>query len=235
MFGARYYGSSLGRFMTPDWATKATTVPYANFGNPQSLNLYSYVQNNPTTTGDPDGRCPSDDACSKVTVTVTKDAEPHAMYNQGLGPKGESGPYATGVGTTTTIKFTDSKGPMAGLSVKETPTTKDDLTGKSVPNKANPEPATTTPGGTMPDVVMRGSVSANKQTISEDDKADIQSEAASPYSHTTNQTLTFTTGGQTCTCTYSETLSNVDSKGNSQGANYSLTVTKPEVKQKDPQ
>jgi RHS repeat-associated protein len=26
MFGARYYGSSLGRFMTPDWAAKATAV-----------------------------------------------------------------------------------------------------------------------------------------------------------------------------------------------------------------
>jgi RHS repeat-associated protein len=58
MFGARYYGSSLGRFMTPDWAAKPTDVPYANFGNPQSLNLYSYVQNNPTTVGDPDGHCP---------------------------------------------------------------------------------------------------------------------------------------------------------------------------------
>ena len=56
-FGARYYASALGRFMTPDWADKATDVPYANFGNPQSLNLYSYVENNPTTTGDPDGHC----------------------------------------------------------------------------------------------------------------------------------------------------------------------------------
>jgi RHS repeat-associated protein len=54
-FGARYYGSSLGRFMIPDWAAKPTSVPYANFGNPQSLNLYSYVENNPTTMGDPDG------------------------------------------------------------------------------------------------------------------------------------------------------------------------------------
>lgn len=30
MFGARYYGSSLGRFMTPDWAEKPIDVPYAN-------------------------------------------------------------------------------------------------------------------------------------------------------------------------------------------------------------
>ncbi len=28
MFGARYYASSLGRFMTPDWAAKPTAVPY---------------------------------------------------------------------------------------------------------------------------------------------------------------------------------------------------------------
>jgi len=62
MFGARYYGSSLGRFMTPDWAAKPTNVPYASFGNPQSLNLYSYVNNNPTTTRDPDGHC-LEDAC----------------------------------------------------------------------------------------------------------------------------------------------------------------------------
>ncbi len=57
-FGARYYCNPTGRFLTPDWAAKPVTVPYANFGNPQSLNLYSYVENNPTTMGDPDGHCP---------------------------------------------------------------------------------------------------------------------------------------------------------------------------------
>jgi RHS repeat-associated protein len=62
MFGARYYGSSLGRFMTPDWAAKPTAVPYAQYGDPQSLNLYSYVRNNPTSVGDPDGHC-LEDAC----------------------------------------------------------------------------------------------------------------------------------------------------------------------------
>jgi RHS repeat-associated protein len=54
-FGARYNTSNLGRFMTPDWAAKPVNVPYANFGNPQSLNLYAYTENNPSTMGDPDG------------------------------------------------------------------------------------------------------------------------------------------------------------------------------------
>jgi RHS repeat-associated protein len=62
-FVARYDTSNLGRFMTPDWAEKPTAVPYAHFGNPQSLNLYSYVENNPTTFGDPDGH----GACSATS------------------------------------------------------------------------------------------------------------------------------------------------------------------------
>jgi RHS repeat-associated protein len=61
-FGARYYGSSMGRFMSPDWAAKAEPVPYSKLDNPQSLNLYSYVYNNPLSKADPDGHC-AEDAC----------------------------------------------------------------------------------------------------------------------------------------------------------------------------
>jgi RHS repeat-associated protein len=56
-FGARYFTSTLGRFMTPDWAARPTTVPYAVFGDPQSLNLYTYVRNDPVTRADADGHC----------------------------------------------------------------------------------------------------------------------------------------------------------------------------------
>jgi RHS repeat-associated protein len=41
--GARYYSNRLGRFITPDWAAKAAAVPYAEFSDPQSLNLYTYA------------------------------------------------------------------------------------------------------------------------------------------------------------------------------------------------
>ena len=56
-FGARYYSNGLGRFLTPDWAAKAASVPYAEFSDPQSLNLYSYVRNIPTVKVDADGHC----------------------------------------------------------------------------------------------------------------------------------------------------------------------------------
>jgi RHS repeat-associated protein len=56
-FTARYFASTMGRFMTPDWAARPTTVPYAVFGDPQSLNLYTYVRNDPVTRPDADGHC----------------------------------------------------------------------------------------------------------------------------------------------------------------------------------
>src|SRR5437763_7410892 len=54
-FGARYYSNGQGRFITPDWAAKSTAVPYADFTDPQSLNLYSYVRNLPASKFDADG------------------------------------------------------------------------------------------------------------------------------------------------------------------------------------
>jgi hypothetical protein len=41
--------------MSPDWAAKPVTVPYATFGDPQTLNLYSYVENGPLNRVDADG------------------------------------------------------------------------------------------------------------------------------------------------------------------------------------
>ena len=54
-FLARYYASNLGRFLTPDWSAKTDPVPYAKTDNPQSLNLYAYVLNNPLRSFDADG------------------------------------------------------------------------------------------------------------------------------------------------------------------------------------
>jgi RHS repeat-associated protein len=58
-FGARYYSNGLGRFISADWSATPIPVPYADFGDPQSLNQYSYVRNIPTSKADLDGHgCP---------------------------------------------------------------------------------------------------------------------------------------------------------------------------------
>jgi RHS repeat-associated protein len=54
-FGARYYASNMGRWMNPDWAVNPVPVPFAKLENPQTLNLYAYVANNPTSLADRDG------------------------------------------------------------------------------------------------------------------------------------------------------------------------------------
>jgi RHS repeat-associated protein len=56
-FEARYYSSSMGRFVSADWSTTPEPVPYADLTDPQTLNLYGYVRNNPLSHADADGHC----------------------------------------------------------------------------------------------------------------------------------------------------------------------------------
>jgi len=62
-FGARYFSGAQGRFTSPDWSDKPEPVPYANPQDPQTLNLYAYVRNNPLNTKDENGHC---DWCQKL-------------------------------------------------------------------------------------------------------------------------------------------------------------------------
>jgi RHS repeat-associated protein len=80
-FSARYYGSSMGRFLSPD----PTQLYYADPTNPQSFNLYSYVYNNPLANTDPTGT----DACATDngdgTATIVNAADGGAVDCQGNG------------------------------------------------------------------------------------------------------------------------------------------------------
>jgi RHS repeat-associated protein len=81
-YGARYYNPALSRFLTPDWSSTPVPVPYADLSDPQSLNQYAYVRNNPTTNSDPNGHeCTTDPKTgnSKCVVRAKADPDPPKM------------------------------------------------------------------------------------------------------------------------------------------------------------
>jgi RHS repeat-associated protein len=128
-FGARYYGSSnaLGRFMSPDWSAKAEPVPYAKLDNPQSLNLYAYVLNNPLRNVDRDGHCDSSaNATANTKCQDVKDLHVNDAMKDKIKQSGTKGDpalkvYKDGAGNLTVgwgHKVTDADGLKEGDTIK---------------------------------------------------------------------------------------------------------------------
>ncbi|MBO0910143.1 MAG: RHS repeat-associated core domain-containing protein, partial [Acidobacteria bacterium] len=90
-FPARYYSSVQGRWYSPDWASAQVPVPYADLGNPQTLNLYDYVGGDPTNHADADGhfQAPGQEAANACALNeqCTKDKQAEA-YDQTVVPHG---------------------------------------------------------------------------------------------------------------------------------------------------
>jgi RHS repeat-associated protein len=86
-FGARYYGSNLGRFMRPDPSNLGAIDDY-----PQSWNGYAYVGNNPLNALDPNGedyyliggdRCGQDGIqCDKQGFVLGSDGNRQVVTDQ---------------------------------------------------------------------------------------------------------------------------------------------------------
>jgi RHS repeat-associated protein len=65
-FGARYYSNRFGRWLSADWSSVPVAIPYANLTNPQTLNLYAMVADDPETFADLDGHCDANDWCGTL-------------------------------------------------------------------------------------------------------------------------------------------------------------------------
>jgi RHS repeat-associated protein len=110
-FGARYYNSATGRFLSPDWSAKAEPVPYAKLDNPQSLNLYAYVGNNPLSRTDPTGHyvCSgSKEQCAQVQDGLTM----ARVAQEKLGADSKGGKAIGAV-----LKFYGAEGEKNGVGV----------------------------------------------------------------------------------------------------------------------
>jgi RHS repeat-associated protein len=130
-FGARYYGETMGRFVTPDPDQESGID---NMGNPQMWNGYAYVGNNPLNTTDPDGRsvyiCVGGSASEGGTCTTVSDdaynlAQQQDQYNHApsldqLKDSGQQGNITDANGNAVgTVQYSpdDPKGaPVEGIS-----------------------------------------------------------------------------------------------------------------------
>jgi RHS repeat-associated protein len=116
-FDARYYSSAMGRSMSPDfndYGLDPAPVPWADYANPQSLNLYAYVRNNPLSRIDDFGHdvqiCDNNGACSKP---ISNDAYKAAQQAQNQG--GLSAPTLDQVGNSK-----DANGNFTAVAITST-------------------------------------------------------------------------------------------------------------------
>jgi RHS repeat-associated protein len=220
-FGARYYSNGLARFITPDWAAKATAVPYAEFTDPQSLNLYTYVRNIPTTKVDAEGHCPGDD-CNRITVSVEV-ARPAEIIPE---PR---------TGTTDSAKvegYVRYRFQYDGKSLTNT-TVHENINKFTVTiNGATQSRTPTTGTANTKDtgsIVDKDNfvVAKPMKSTSPDSNAAVAGLSSAAVKHDTTQVLTFTSPtGCTCAVTEKRTISNIDASGHG-SPTYVLTPTSP--------
>ena len=220
-FGARYYSNGLGRWVSADWSATPIPVPYADFHDPQSLNLYGYVRNAPTVKVDADGHCVGDD-CQNVTVQVAVTQQPTGIATF-TSAKTDS---ATVSGDLTyTFKYNDK--PLSNTPVHEDLKNSLTVNGQKVDAQTNTHDDKTNNAGQVGDSSSIG--------VAKDHPANTSGNAASDdltqnvVTKNTTQTLSFNApDGTKCKVTEKRTMSNAgrDGKPTSQ---YKITPKSPEI------
>jgi RHS repeat-associated protein len=229
--GARYYGSTMGRFMTPDWAEKPSAIPYSQYDDPQSLNLYTYVRNNPITKIDADGHCAQQASggkqdCRQVKVEAKVDQKPTTVQNQTIKDvNGKVIAKATGVEGKIVDTVTVNGKPAPNVKVTEANQGADAKNGKPVSSTLAQGKGSTNADGQIGDTIGIYHPTDGTKATNNAIKADFSNNT---WSTTDNQTLTLTLpNGCTCSATSTRTMTNAGPDGLS--SKYTLTTTQPVV------
>ncbi|MGA7785804.1 MAG: RHS repeat-associated core domain-containing protein, partial [Candidatus Acidiferrales bacterium] len=224
-FDARYYSSSLGRFVSADWSTIPEPVPYADFRSPQSLNLFIYLRNNPINSIDPDGH-EGDDTCKNVKVEAEpKKQDAHEVQNKNM--KDDKGNPVKGTGVEAMITLTVTVDGKPAADVKVTEANQDSTTrnGEKAPTTMIEKSGSTNEVGQVGDTLSNTQKTDGSKEKNKAIKAELNTNVWTSI-NTQTMTLTFK-NGQTCSATSTRTLTNAGKDGNP--SKYTLTTTQPVV------
>jgi RHS repeat-associated protein len=220
----RYYNSATGRFLSPDWSAKAEPVPYAKLGDPQSLNLYSYVGNNPMNRTDPTGHCGENaqaKPCRVKDIKMKATPSNPNVVKQDMEGKGGVGPV-TGVRATITDSIKVSGNPQ--VSVREQNSTVNTRNGQAQPGREvqNPNTIPLQPGQSLTDTSSLVRATGGDPQVSQAIAQDYTNNA---WSSSTSQTLTLSLpNGQEFLAISQRTLQN-----GAGGPTYTQSTTQPAI------
>ncbi len=250
------YSSRLDRWLSADWSAVPAPVPYANLTNPQTLNLYAMVRDNPETFADLDGHDevvragPNDanglgetggdtNALEPDTVLERQQQQQQSAQNQVQvqarviepakivqGEKQADGTSVTGVRGIIQDTITVNGKPLSGVAVSETNTRTVTLNGKVQDTTVKQGSGSTNNAGQLNDTV---GLLAPARTA-EQDRPLIQLLKTQAVSVTNTNTITFTVpGGSKYSATATRTLTNVRPNGKV-SSSYTLRTTQPVVR-----
>ena len=116
-FGAREYTWRFGRWLSADWFSVPVAVPYANLTNPQTLNLYAMVADDPESFADLDGHQSKDPGVASGDFQCSKSqAENPATA---CVPPGQPSTNTATVAKDTTVVKAQNKKPLTPAQIKK--------------------------------------------------------------------------------------------------------------------
>lgn len=215
-FGARYYSNRFGRWLSADWSAVPVPIPYANLTNPQTLNLYAMVADDPESFADLDGHCDGEH-CDRITVSAKVSKEPEVTSSK----NGRTSTATVEAEVQYTIKQNGK--PMADTPIHEEVSNKVTRNGTPEKSVTDTHDDSTNKQGVIGDMTSH-TISTNAPSLPGTNLAE-QILTTSVVSKETTQTLTI--GSTGCQVTEVRTLSNKD-------GDFTLTLQSPKTQKATP-